>query len=174
MVQSVSTDDPRTWAAVAARCASYLRSVLPAALENLEVAQLRDARCYRQRKEGVGGGPRHGTELQIGDEVYLKEPRHNTLECGLSKQRWVVRRKEESGVLTLQNAPGRSVQDHVTNVARASGSRPSSGGAGQTERGHESGESKLITYKPDESFDKGTVMGELGAVGQLGRKQVGA
>ncbi|GJP34392.1 hypothetical protein CLOM_g18839 [Closterium sp. NIES-68] len=123
MVEPMATDDPRQWAAVAAARASYLRSVLPAALENLEVAQLRDARRYNQRQQGTKEGRGRPQTLQVGDEVYLREQRRDMLECGLSRERWEVVKVKDSEVLDLRDSKGRRVRDHDSNVARSRGSR---------------------------------------------------
>ncbi|CAI7733508.1 unnamed protein product [Closterium sp. NIES-54] len=145
--EAVGDEDPSTWAAVAAARAKYLWSVMPAALENLEVAQMRDARRYSQRRQGGRGVVGKDRGVQAGDEVYLRERRRDTLECGLSKTKWKVRELRESGVVILEDSQGKRVRDHISNMAKATASRPAGKDAEQVVRGHDRDPESIITYK---------------------------
>ncbi|CAI5481973.1 unnamed protein product [Closterium sp. Yama58-4] len=117
----VTAGTAEKWAALAAVRGEYLRRLLPAALESLHVAQLRDIHRYRQRQEQrAGGAP---AALQQGQEVYIRRPKKDGLDVGLSQQRWTLKEVRESGVLVLESEAGVRAVDHITNVARAGGYR---------------------------------------------------
>ncbi|CAI7826415.1 unnamed protein product [Closterium sp. NIES-53] len=99
-----------------ARC---LRELLPAALENLHVAQLRDAQRYKKRGERQDG--KKDQTLGVGEEVYLRQAKHDLMDLGLSTERWKVKEVKDSGVVVLMSAQGQRRTDHCTNVARARG-----------------------------------------------------
>ncbi|CAI6004936.1 unnamed protein product [Closterium sp. NIES-64] len=115
----VTAGTAEKWAALAAVRGEYLRRLLPAALESLHVAQLRDIHRYRQRQEQRASGAPQA--LQQGQEVYIRRPKKDGLDVGLSHQRWTVNEVRESGVLVLESEAGVRAVDHVTNVARAGG-----------------------------------------------------
>ncbi|CAI7785765.1 unnamed protein product [Closterium sp. NIES-54] len=117
LTEVVTVGTPKKWAALAVARGNYLRQLLPAALENLRVAQLRDIHRYRQRQEQrARGAPVAQTQ---GQEVYVRRPTRDGLDVGLSQQRWKVQEVRESDVLVLESEAGVRVQDHITNVARA-------------------------------------------------------
>ncbi|CAI7898902.1 unnamed protein product, partial [Closterium sp. NIES-54] len=88
----VTTGSAEKWVEVADARAAYLRPLLPAAVENLHVAQLRDIERYKQRQEAGGKGARAG--------------------------RWTVKEVKQSRVIVLEDGKGKRVADHVTNVVR--------------------------------------------------------
>ncbi|CAI7864126.1 unnamed protein product [Closterium sp. NIES-54] len=116
---AVEADEPGLWAEVAQKRARYLRELTPAALDNLHVAQLRDARRYQQRKEEGKGKQRE--DIAAGQEVYLRKAKRDTLDLAVGPERWKVKEVRESGVLVLEDQRGKKVKEHVTNVARAKG-----------------------------------------------------
>ncbi|CAI7892338.1 unnamed protein product [Closterium sp. NIES-53] len=96
---------------------------MPAALENLHTAQLRDARRYEQRQQqGAGGRPRKG--VSQGQEVYLKRAKQDTLDVGVSTERWRVKEVRPSGVLVLENDKGALLKEHQSNTAMVRGGKP--------------------------------------------------
>ncbi|CAI7740930.1 unnamed protein product [Closterium sp. NIES-54] len=56
LVDVVTTGPAEKWVAVADARAAYLRQLLPAVMENMHVAQLRDIERYKQRQEIAGKG----------------------------------------------------------------------------------------------------------------------
>ncbi|CAI5479311.1 unnamed protein product [Closterium sp. Yama58-4] len=117
----VKAGSPEKWAVLADCRARYLKKIMPAALENLHTAQLRDAKRYQQRQLQTGKGISKGVES--GTEVYIRKAKKDTLDVGLSVERWVVKEVKPSGVLVLETEEGKQRDDHITNVARAAGSK---------------------------------------------------
>ncbi|CAI7899682.1 unnamed protein product [Closterium sp. NIES-53] len=97
--------------------AVYLRQMLPAALESLKVAQLRDIHRYKQRQLAMMQG--RDPAVEEGGEVYVRRAKRDGLDLGVSQQRWTVKELQDSGVLVLEGENGKWVMDHVTNVALA-------------------------------------------------------
>ncbi|CAI7861372.1 unnamed protein product [Closterium sp. NIES-53] len=116
LLDVVTTGSSEKWVAVADARAAYLRHLLPAAMENLHVAQLRDIERYKQRQEAGGKGARAG--VQEEEEVYLRRQQKHALDVGLSQQRWTVKEVKPSGVINLEDGKGKHMANHVTNVAR--------------------------------------------------------
>ncbi|CAI7779207.1 unnamed protein product [Closterium sp. NIES-54] len=102
--------------------ARYMREMLPAALENLHTAQLRDAHRYEQRQQQ--GGRKAKPAVMEGQEVYLRRAKGDTLDVGLGTERWKVKEVRGSGVLVLENEKGERTVDHQTNAAAVKGQRP--------------------------------------------------
>ncbi|CAI5495477.1 unnamed protein product [Closterium sp. Naga37s-1] len=75
----------------------------------------------KQRLLQTGKGK--GKPVESGTEVYIRKTRKDTLDIGLSAERWVVKEVKPSGVLVLESEEGEQRDDHVTNVARATGSK---------------------------------------------------
>ncbi|CAI5479775.1 unnamed protein product [Closterium sp. Yama58-4] len=94
------------WAALADCRARYLKKIMLAALENLHTAQLRDGKRYQQRLLQNGKGT--GKPVENGTEVYIRKAKKDTLDMG---------------VLVLESEEGKQCEDHVTNVARVTGSK---------------------------------------------------
>ncbi|CAI7772672.1 unnamed protein product, partial [Closterium sp. NIES-54] len=103
------------WVVVAEAQAKYLRELLPAALENLHMAQLRDVQRYRQR--GAEKGEKGNRVIQARGEVYLKQARKDLLDIGLTTARWRVKEVKDSGVIVLVSEKGEERREHTTNVA---------------------------------------------------------
>ncbi|CAI7812178.1 unnamed protein product [Closterium sp. NIES-54] len=110
------------WVALAEARARYMREMLPAALENLHTAQLRDAHRYEQRQQQ--GGRKARPAVMEGQEVYLRRAKRDTLDVGLGTQRWKVKEVRGSGVLVLENDKGEKTVDHQTNAAAVNGRGP--------------------------------------------------
>ncbi|CAI5474225.1 unnamed protein product [Closterium sp. Yama58-4] len=125
-VVTMSSDE--AWVGLAEARARYLREMLPAALENLQVAQLRDAQRYKKRRERQA--VQKGAPLGIGEEVYVKKARQDMLDIGLSTERWRVKEVKDSGVVVLVGDKGQEKRDHQTNVARARPQRTTAGPEG--------------------------------------------
>ncbi|CAI7794503.1 unnamed protein product [Closterium sp. NIES-53] len=155
---TVDVNEPGLWAEVAQKRARYLRELTQEALDNLHVAQLRDARGYQQRKEEGNGKKRKA--IAAGQEVYPRKAKRDTLDLAVGPERWKVKEVRGSGVLVLGDQQGKNIKEHVTNVARAKGVQIQAkdpvtrvaGAAAQAREGagspdtREGKESKLITY----------------------------
>ncbi|CAI7884258.1 unnamed protein product [Closterium sp. NIES-53] len=105
LVDVVTTGSVEKWIVVVDVRAAYLRQLLPAALENLHMAQLRDIERYKQQQEVAGKGT--GAGVEEGEEVYLKRQRRHVLDVGLSQQRWTVKEVKQSGVIVLEDGKGK-------------------------------------------------------------------
>ncbi|CAI7921246.1 unnamed protein product [Closterium sp. NIES-54] len=117
LTETVTAGAEEKWVAVAEDREKYLRDLLPPALENLHVAQLRDAQRYKQR--GENACRRRQPSVEPGAEVYMKQAHKDMLDVGLATEMWRVKEVKESGVIVLENDKGRERTDHVTNTARA-------------------------------------------------------
>ncbi|CAI7758131.1 unnamed protein product [Closterium sp. NIES-53] len=117
LTDSVSARTAEKWVALADAWAVYLRQMLPAALESLKVAQLRDIHRYKQRQLATMQG--RDPAVEEGEEVYVRRAKRDGLDLGVSQQRWTVKEVRDSGVLVLKGENGKRVMDHVTNVALA-------------------------------------------------------
>ncbi|CAI7769995.1 unnamed protein product [Closterium sp. NIES-54] len=123
LTDTVTAGTIENWVALSKARARYLRVMMPAALENLHTAQLRDARRYEQRQQqGAGGRPRKG--VSQGQEVYLKRAKQDTLDVGVSTERWRVKEVRPSGVLVLENDKGALLKEHQSNMAMVRGGKP--------------------------------------------------
>ncbi|CAI7884263.1 unnamed protein product [Closterium sp. NIES-54] len=117
-----AADEPNLWAELAHKRAKYLKELTPAALDNLHVAQLWDARRHQQRKTtGMGG---KGEKVETGQEVYLWKAKRDTLDLAVGTECWKVKEVRGSGVLVLEDVRGETIKEHVTNVARAGQGKP--------------------------------------------------
>ncbi|CAI7858069.1 unnamed protein product, partial [Closterium sp. NIES-53] len=103
--------------------AKYLWVMMPAALENLHTAQLRDAKRYEQRQQ-QGAGERARKGVSQGQEVYLRRAKQDTLDVGVGTERWRVREVRPSGILVLESEKGAVLKEHQTNTAVVKGSKP--------------------------------------------------
>ncbi|CAI7840424.1 unnamed protein product [Closterium sp. NIES-53] len=122
LTDPVSMQGAKKWVALAEARARYMKEMLPAALENLHTAQLRDALRYQQRQQKGGGKGKEA--VAEGQEVYLKRAKQDTLDVGLGTVKWKVRAVRDSGVLKLENEKGEQTVDHQTNAAVVRSSRP--------------------------------------------------
>ncbi|CAI5474942.1 unnamed protein product [Closterium sp. Yama58-4] len=125
----VLTDQGRTLADARAK---YLKKLLPAAMESLKVAQLRDIHRYKQRQVNKMTGKQ--TAVEEGQAVYVRRAKRDGLDVVVSQQRWEVKEVRESGVLVLEDATGKRVWTHVTNVALAGKQQRAGGYSGPMTR----------------------------------------
>ncbi|CAI5483011.1 unnamed protein product [Closterium sp. Yama58-4] len=126
------TNTVEKWVALADARAKYLKKLLPAAMESLKVAQLRDIHRYKQRQLDKMAGKQAAVEE--GQAVYVRRAKRDGLDVGVSQQRWEVKEVRESGVLVLEDATGKRVMDHVTNVAPAGKQQRAGGYSGPMTR----------------------------------------
>ncbi|CAI5959363.1 unnamed protein product [Closterium sp. NIES-64] len=117
LTESVSAGTADKWVALSDTRATYLRKMLPAVMESLKVAQLRDIHRYKQRQLAQLQGREQPVEE--GCEVYVQRAKRDGLDVGVSQQRWTVKEVRDSGVLMLEGEKGKRVMDHVTSVALA-------------------------------------------------------
>ncbi|CAI7834035.1 unnamed protein product [Closterium sp. NIES-53] len=122
LTDTVTAGTIKNWVALSDVRARYMRFMMPAALENLHTAQLRDARRYEQRQRKGEGKVQKG--VCEGQEVYLKRAKQDTLDVGLGTVRWRVKEVRPSGVLVLENEKGAQLKEHQTNTAVIRGTGP--------------------------------------------------
>ncbi|CAI5473541.1 unnamed protein product [Closterium sp. Yama58-4] len=126
LTDTVTAGTIKNWVALSEVRARYMRYMMPAALENLHTAQLRDARRYEQRQRKGDGRVTRG--VSEGQEVYLKRAKQDTLDVGLGTVRWKVKEVRPSGVLVLENDTGAQLKEHQTNTAVIRGIGPQRNG----------------------------------------------
>ncbi|CAI7860962.1 unnamed protein product [Closterium sp. NIES-53] len=127
LADTVSAGTIENWVALSEARARYLKVMMPTALENLQTAQLRDARRYKQQQQqGSGGKTLKG--VTKGQKVYLKRAKQDTLDVGVGTERWRVREVRPSGILVLENERGAYLREHQTNTAMVRGSKPQQDG----------------------------------------------
>ena len=108
------------WVRVAKLRAQLFRSVMPTALGNLQAAQERDSRRHQMRRnQWVGEQERSAPQLEIGQWVYVKRPAADTLDTGVSAERWRVQEVKPSGVVRLQRESGEQRLVHRTQCMKA-------------------------------------------------------
>ncbi|CAI7771200.1 unnamed protein product [Closterium sp. NIES-53] len=95
LTDSVSAGTAEKWVALADARAVYLRQMLPAALESLKVAQLRDIHRYKQRQLATMQG--RDPAVEEGGEVCVRRAKRDGLDLGVSQQRWTVKEVRDSG-----------------------------------------------------------------------------
>jgi len=113
MDQVVDLDSLATWARVIVERVALFKRVMPMAMENLSIAQHRDTLRYAHTR---GGSYKPKVrQFDVGDFVYLQRHPNDTLDT--SSGRTILRIKviRPSGVLELQGANGRIIQDHSKN-----------------------------------------------------------
>ncbi|CAI7846728.1 unnamed protein product [Closterium sp. NIES-54] len=118
----IEVDEPNLWAELACKRARYLKELTPSALDNLHVAQLRDARRYQQRKAAGMGGK--GEKVEAGQEDYLSKVKRDTLDLAVGAERWKVKEIRGSGILVLEDIRGETIKEHITNAARVGQVKP--------------------------------------------------
>ena len=111
----VNLDDPEVWVRVCSQRAELFRRVMPAAFENLAIAQHRDTLRYATIR---GGGFRPSIRrFHVGDYVYLQQTAPTTLDVTAGRTILRVREVLSSGVLMLEGRDGVVWKDHVRNCA---------------------------------------------------------
>ncbi|BBM99042.1 hypothetical protein Mp_1g18210 [Marchantia polymorpha subsp. ruderalis] len=111
----VNLDDPDIWVRVCSQRAVLFRRVMPAAFENLAIAQHKDTLRYATIR---GGGYRPSIRrFRVGDYVYLQQTAPTTLDVTAGRIILRVREVLPSGVLMLQGRDGVVWKDHVRNCA---------------------------------------------------------
>jgi len=115
MDQVVDLDSPTTWAKVIAERAALFRKVMPMAMENLSIAQHRDTLRYAHTRGG-SYKPK-AKQFDVGDFVYFQRQPNDTLDTSSSRTILRIKAIRPSGVLELQGADGRTIQDHLKNCA---------------------------------------------------------
>jgi hypothetical protein len=115
MDQVMDLDSPTTWAKVIAERAALFRRVMPMAMENLSIAQHRDTLRYAHTQ---GGSYKPKVkQFDVGDFVYLQRQPNDILDASSSRTILRIKAIRPSGVLELQGADGRTIQDHSKNCA---------------------------------------------------------
>ncbi|BBN02223.1 hypothetical protein Mp_2g13720 [Marchantia polymorpha subsp. ruderalis] len=111
----VNLDDPNMWVRVCSQRAKLFRRVMPAAFENLAIAQHRDTLRYAT----IRGGDYRPSILRfhVGDYVYLQQTAPTTLDVTAGRTILRVREVLPYGVLLLEGRDGVVWKDHVRNCA---------------------------------------------------------
>ncbi|CAM6093577.1 unnamed protein product [Calypogeia fissa] len=115
VVEAVNLDNPAVWVRVCSQRAELFQRVMPAAFENLAIAQHRDTLRYATI---WGGGYRPSVRrFYVGDYVYLQQTAPTTLDVTVGRTILWVREVLSSGVLVLEGRDGVIWKDHVCNCA---------------------------------------------------------
>ncbi len=113
MDQVVDLDSLATWAKVIVKRDVLFRRVMPMAMENLSIAQHQDTLRYAHAR---GGNYRPNVkQFDVGDFVYLQRQPSGTLNTSSSCIILRIKAIKLSGVLELQGANRRTIQDHSKN-----------------------------------------------------------
>ncbi|CAI7732521.1 unnamed protein product [Closterium sp. NIES-53] len=123
LTDTVTAGTIDNWVALSEATAKYLPVMMPAPLENLHTAQLRDARRYEQRQQ-QGAGERARKGVSQGQRVYLRQAKEDTLDVGVGTERWRVREVRPSGILVLESEMRAVLKEHQINTAVVKGSKP--------------------------------------------------
>ena len=108
------------WVRVAKLRAQLFRSIMPTALGNLQAAQERDSRRHQMRRNRLTGEQERNTpQLEVGQWVYVKRPTTDTLDTGVTAERWRVLGVRSTGVIQLQNEKGEERLVHRTQCMKA-------------------------------------------------------
>ncbi|BBN10953.1 hypothetical protein Mp_5g07880 [Marchantia polymorpha subsp. ruderalis] len=111
----VNLDEPNMWVRVCSQRAELFRRVMPAAFENLAIAQDRDTLRYATIQ---GGGYRPSIRrFHVEDYVYLQQTAPTTLNVMAGRRILRVREVLPSRVLLLEGREGVVWKDHVRNCA---------------------------------------------------------
>ena len=95
------------WARAAKLKAQLFRTIMPTALGNLQAAQERDSRRHQMRRNKLA--PARDTSkarLRVGEWVYVKRPAQDTLDVGVSAEKWQVKEIRQSGVVRVRTSTG--------------------------------------------------------------------
>ena len=101
--QPLQAEDSDSWLRLCQAKARFFKEMMPTALDNLQAAQDRDARRHAQR---VGEGQLQTPVLQVGEQVWLRRQKQDTLDTGWSAEKWIVLEVRASGIVKLKNALG--------------------------------------------------------------------
>jgi hypothetical protein len=113
MDQVVDLDSLATWARVIAKKAALFKRVMPMAMENLSIAQHRDALRYAHTRNG-SYKPKV-RQFDVGDFIYLQQQPNDTLDTSFDRIILRIKAIRPSGVLELQGIDGRTIRDHSKN-----------------------------------------------------------
>jgi hypothetical protein len=100
----VNLDDPEMWLRVCSQRVELFQKVMPAAFENLAIAQHRDTLRYAIIR---GGGYRPSIRrFHVGDYVYLQQTTPTTLDVTMGRTILRVREVLAFGILMLEGRDG--------------------------------------------------------------------
>ena len=115
METPIDVDDPTMWAQVIGERAALFRCIIPMAMNNLAIAQHCDTLRYAHTR---GGSYRSKVrKFEVGDFVYLQRQTQDTLNASIDRVILHIKAIKAFGVLTLQGADGRTINDHEKNYA---------------------------------------------------------
>jgi hypothetical protein len=113
MDQVVDLDSPAIWAKVIAERVALFKRVMPMAMENLFIAQHRNALRYAHTR---GGSYKLKVrQFDVGDFVYFQQQPNDTLDTSSGHTILKIKAIRPSGLLELQGADGHTIQDHSKN-----------------------------------------------------------
>lgn len=107
--------DPEMTGKIIADRAVLLEHVVPLAFDNLVAAQHRDTLRYAYTRSGIYR-PRLKKFLP-GDYAYLYRARKTTLDPGNTRTILKFINQKPTGVVLLEGADGRQIEDHIENLA---------------------------------------------------------
>ncbi len=115
MDQVVDLDSSATWARVITEKVALFKRVMPMAMENLSIAQHRNTLWYAHTR---GGNYKPKVRrFDVGDFVYLQRQPNDTLNTSSGHIMLRIKVIKPLGVLELQGADERTIQDHSKNYA---------------------------------------------------------
>jgi hypothetical protein len=111
----VDLDDPAIWARVVSDRAKLFERDIPAAFDNLLIAQHRDTLRYAHTRSGHFRPKLH--RFEVGDLVYLRRQKADSLDSNVGRLILKVKEVLDSGRLVLEGRDKKTIKEHVENCA---------------------------------------------------------
>ncbi|GAQ93509.1 hypothetical protein KFL_015960010, partial [Klebsormidium nitens] len=111
----VNLDDPAVWARVMSDRAKLFEKDIPAAFDNLLIAQHRDTLRYAHTRLGHFQPKLH--RFEVGDLVYLRRQKADSLDSNVGRLILKVKAVLDSGPLVLEGRDKKTIKEHVENCA---------------------------------------------------------
>lgn len=111
----VDLDDPDVWARVVNDRAKLFEKDIPAAFDNLLIAQHRDTLRYAHTRSGNFQPKLH--RFEVGDLVYLRRQKADSLDSNVGRLILRVKQVLGSGRIVLEGRDKKTVKEHVENCA---------------------------------------------------------
>ena len=105
--QPLPNENSEVWLRLCMAKAKLFREVMPTAMGNLLAAQERDVRRHAQR---MGEGCGKSGALRVGDQVWIRRQKQDTLDTGWSTEKWQVLEIRDSGIVRLRAPNGKEYQ----------------------------------------------------------------
>jgi hypothetical protein len=111
----VDLDDPAIWACVVSDRVKLFEKDIPAAFDNLLIAQHRDTLRYAHTRSGHFQPKLH--RFEVGDLVYLQWQKADSLDSNVGRLILKVKEVLYSGRLVLEGRDKKTIKEHVENCA---------------------------------------------------------